>query len=159
MASYQLHYIDFIRLPERSAAGLIAEELPAVAVGPAPAAVLAAHAVEVAPAVPAAPVAPVVAAAPAVPVAPVAPVVAAAPAVPVAPVVQPIHYYVPRTEIHNLAKSYAKEKGHASSTSIVSEGAHLSQGFLPTLPLAAPSAVIEPLRSRLHHVKATKKVL
>ncbi|VDM78567.1 unnamed protein product [Strongylus vulgaris] len=131
---------------------LISEE-PTIAVESEPHAVPLAHAH----------VAPI---APAVPVAPVAPLVASVSAVPLASVwdyhhMFPYnHYYHPRSAIHNVAKSYAKETGHASATSVVSESGHLPHSLGLHLPNLANSLFYaEPWKSRLHHQKAAKKIL
>ncbi|VDM82316.1 unnamed protein product [Strongylus vulgaris] len=98
------------------------------------------------------------------PVAPVVPVGPVAPVVPSVPAVVPaVDYHVydhhhPYSELHNVAKSYAKEAGHASETAIVSGHGHVNGFRLHAPHLADPFSFIEPWRSRLHHHKAAKKV-
>ncbi|VDM74943.1 unnamed protein product [Strongylus vulgaris] len=95
----------------------------------------------------------------------VAPLVASFPTAPVFPTLSyhhmfPYgHYYHPPTAVHNVAKSYAKESGHAFATSVVSENGYLHHGLGLHFPHLADALTLAPWRSRLHKQKAAKKVL
>ncbi|EYC17210.1 hypothetical protein Y032_0031g2340 [Ancylostoma ceylanicum] len=97
-------------------------------------------------------------------VAPVAATVAApaapAPYYPYAyPYNQYAPYHHPRTEVHNIVKSYAKEAGQASETLMVSGGGHLP-AIMDVHPPEHMSEVLTfpaPWHSRLHRQKMAKK--
>ncbi|RCN43610.1 hypothetical protein ANCCAN_10381 [Ancylostoma caninum] len=68
-------------------------------------------------------------------------------------------YYHPRTAVRNVVKGWAKEAGHRSETSVVSEDGHLpaTWGIHSAEHLPEALAFPAPFRSRLHRKKMAKK--